>query len=94
MTADIKRGLTGGRGRGLQRSVSSVSGLSPRARPICGVRAVTGVYRYSVQVQFTGVQVSVQGQPLPSAAHQAAAVPRQARHHRRPACQQKLLQCE
>ena len=60
MTADIKRGLTGGRGRGLQRSVSSVSGLSPRARPICGVRAVTGVYRYSVQVQCTGVQVSVQ----------------------------------
>ena len=45
MTADIKRGLTGGRGRGLQRSVSNVSHLSPRARPICGVRAVTGVYR-------------------------------------------------
>ena len=43
MTADIKRGLTGG--RGLQRSVSNVSHLSPRARPICGVRAVTGVYR-------------------------------------------------
>lgn len=53
MTADIKRGLTGarGRGRGLQRSVSNVSHLSPRARPICGVRAVTGVYRDNLYPQ-------------------------------------------
>ena len=51
MTADIKRGLTGARGRGLQRSVSNVSHLSPRARPICGVRAVTGVYRDNLYPQ-------------------------------------------
>ena len=51
MTADIKRGLTGSRGRGLQRSVSNVSHLSPRARPICGVRAVTGVYRDNLYPQ-------------------------------------------